>query len=156
MRAAARVALRFWRTGSVTSIAIASRAVALLLAIASDWLLDDHVPSGALVFHLPLQEHDRVVARILAPFTRWDAAHLLTVASNGWSDEEYRHAFFPAYPLLIRGVARGLAYLQPVLGLASICVKTDLLVISGVLVFNIAFVVAACCLWPWEGDIGRW
>lgn len=130
----------------MASIAIASRAAALLLAITSDWLLDDHVPSGALVFHLPPQEHGRLVAQILAPFTRWDAAHLLTVASDGWGDEEYRHAFFPAYPLLIRGVARGLAYLHPALGLTAFVSETDLLILSGVLVSNLAFIVAACCL----------
>jgi hypothetical protein len=45
---------------------------------------------------------------VASPLARWDAVWLLTIANDGYGDQaidEPRHAFFPLYPLLARGVA---------------------------------------------------
>jgi hypothetical protein len=41
---------------------------------------------------------------LLTPLARWDAVWYLRIARSGYADEEPRAAFFPLYPLLVRGV----------------------------------------------------
>jgi hypothetical protein len=41
---------------------------------------------------------------LLSPLARWDAAWYLDIAATGYADEVARTAFFPLYPLLVRGV----------------------------------------------------
>ena len=77
----------------------------------------------------------------LSAFTRWDAAHFLSVAADGWDENIYSHAFFPAYPLLIRALANILA---PVLT-PALCIS-EVRVMVGVALSNVSFVIAACCL----------
>jgi hypothetical protein len=40
----------------------------------------------------------------LSPLARWDAVWYLRVAQSGYGGIEARTAFFPAYPLLVRGL----------------------------------------------------
>lgn len=124
------------RATSTLVVAAASRACAIALAIVSAALIPAHEPDGAL-------EHSfgsdcRGVSRLAAAFTRWDAAHFLAVAADGWEGEDFQHAFFPLYPLLMRGLARLLAPLP-------LCAEA-LRVVAGLLLSNGAFVVAAVCL----------
>jgi hypothetical protein len=41
---------------------------------------------------------------ILAPLARWDSVWYLRIADSGYGDSAARTAFFPLYPLLVRGV----------------------------------------------------
>jgi hypothetical protein len=40
----------------------------------------------------------------LSPLARWDAVWYLRIADDGYAGSDYRAAFFPLYPLLVRGV----------------------------------------------------
>jgi hypothetical protein len=42
---------------------------------------------------------------LLSPLARWDAAWYLRIADSGYEGSEVRAAFFPLYPLLVRGLA---------------------------------------------------
>src|SRR5215216_2060121 len=42
---------------------------------------------------------------LLSPLARWDAVWYLRVADSGYGESEARAAFFPLYPLLVRGLA---------------------------------------------------
>jgi Mannosyltransferase (PIG-V) len=42
---------------------------------------------------------------LLSPLARWDAAWYLRIAESGYGGSEARAAFFPLYPLLVRGLA---------------------------------------------------
>jgi hypothetical protein len=41
---------------------------------------------------------------VLAPLARWDSVWYLRIADSGYEDSAARTAFFPLYPLLVRGV----------------------------------------------------
>jgi hypothetical protein len=41
---------------------------------------------------------------LLAPLARWDSVWYLRIADSGYGDSSSRAAFFPLYPLLVRGV----------------------------------------------------
>src|SRR5919107_3232788 len=42
---------------------------------------------------------------LLSPLARWDAVWYLRIAESGYGETEARAAFFPLYPLLVRGLA---------------------------------------------------
>jgi Mannosyltransferase (PIG-V) len=42
---------------------------------------------------------------LLSPLARWDAVWYLRIAESGYAGSDVRAAFFPLYPLLVRGVA---------------------------------------------------
>ena len=112
--------------------ATASRFIALALALGSDWLLPDHEPTGVLE---PSFSEDCTHASSLRAFTRWDAAHMLAVSSDGgWEEQEYSHAFFPGYPLLVRWLGMLLGRLE----LLPFC-ATELRIVAGLLLSNGAF-----------------
>ena len=121
----------------VVTAAIASRACALLLALACDFLLPNHEAEGVL---LPEFGPD-CDAVWLRTFTRWDSAHFLHVARRGWTMRVDSHAFFPLSPLLLRAGAWALG---PLAG-GALCAEERLLV-AGLLLSNVAFVAAAWLL----------
>jgi hypothetical protein len=45
---------------------------------------------------------------LLAPLARWDSVWYLRIAESGYGESSARAAFFPLYPLLVRGVGTGL------------------------------------------------
>lgn len=92
-------------------------------------------PQGAL--KLP----DAEIASLpffLRPFTRWDAAHFLSIALTGGYPSLPSHAFFPLYPLLVRGLACLLSF--------SSAPSLAVLVAAALLVTNIAFFMATLAL----------
>src|SRR5829696_10312583 len=42
---------------------------------------------------------------LLAPLARWDSVWYLRIADSGYGESAPRAAFFPLYPLLVRGLA---------------------------------------------------
>lgn len=81
---------------------VISRALTLAAAVLFDRLLPDHDAEGVELF-----QHEwssPLAAALLTPFTRWDAAHFLSIAQLGY-DRDYRLVFFPLFPLLIRGLS---------------------------------------------------
>ncbi len=68
---------------------------------------------------------------LAAPFARWDSAWYLAIANGGYGHDAARTAFFPLYPLLIRGV--------------GVIIGSDLL--AGVLISLVAFAVGLVLLY---------
>jgi Mannosyltransferase (PIG-V) len=67
----------------------------------------------------------------VAPFARWDSVWYLAIAHGGYGHEAARTAFFPLYPLLLRGL--------------GLVIGSDL--VAGVLVSLVAFAVALVLLY---------
>src|SRR3954449_6071105 len=59
---------------------------------------------NAVRFDTPRLTH-ALADPLLAPLARWDAVWYLRVAETGYGESEARAAFFPLYPLLVRGLA---------------------------------------------------
>ena len=68
---------------------------------------------------------------LAAPFARWDSVWYLAIARGGYGHEAARTAFFPLYPLVVRGV--------------GLVIGSDL--IAGVLISLAAFAVALVLLY---------
>ena len=68
---------------------------------------------------------------LVAPFARWDSVWYLAIAQGGYDHQPARTAFFPLYPLAMRG-------LGTVIG-------SDL--IAGVLISLVAFAIALVLLY---------
>jgi hypothetical protein len=68
---------------------------------------------------------------LAAPFARWDSVWYLTIARTGYGGHVDRTAFFPLYPLMVRGV--------------GFLTGSDL--VAGVLISAVAFVVALAVLY---------
>src|SRR5919204_3665155 len=88
-------------------IGISSRLAVLLVAIFA--ALSFGPASGGLArenadkFDEPALTH-AVADPVLAPLARWDSVWYLRIADSGYGDSSPRAAFFPLYPLLVRGV----------------------------------------------------
>jgi hypothetical protein len=88
-------------------IGMSSRLAVLLVAIFA--ALSFGPASGGLArenahrFDQPALTH-ALAEPLLAPLARWDSAWYLTIADSGYEGSSARAAFFPLYPLLIRGV----------------------------------------------------
>src|SRR5215210_9377058 len=88
-------------------IGLSSRLAVLLVAVfaalsfgpASGGLAREN----ALKFDEPALTH-AIADPVLAPLARWDSAWYLTIADSGYGGSTARAAFFPLYPLLVRGV----------------------------------------------------
>jgi len=89
-------------------IGVSSRFAVLLVAIFA--ALSFGPASGGLArenahkFDEPALTH-ALADPLLAPLARWDSAWYLRIADSGYGNSVPRAAFFPLYPLLIRGVA---------------------------------------------------
>ena len=113
-----------------------SRFLVVLLAVLAHLALPEHEASGALqVRAAPTCR----LAPLLGAFTRWDAAHFLAAARDGWTCEQ-RFAFFPLYPLLVRVLS---AWLRP--RALSGC-EDESAMVAAVLLSNAAFVAATVLL----------
>ena len=89
-------------------IGVSSRFAVLLVAIFV--ALSFGPASGGLArenahrFDEPALTH-ALADPLLAPLARWDSVWYLRIADSGYGDSAPRAAFFPLYPLLVRGVA---------------------------------------------------
>jgi hypothetical protein len=89
-------------------IGVSSRFAVLLVAIFA--ALSFGPASGGLArenahkFDEPALTH-ALADPLLAPLARWDSVWYLRIADSGYGDSAPRAAFFPLYPLLVRGVA---------------------------------------------------
>jgi hypothetical protein len=88
-------------------IGLSSRLAVLLVAIFA--ALSFGPASGGLArenadkFDEPALTH-ALADPLLAPLARWDSVWYLRIADSGYGDSAPRAAFFPLYPLLVRGV----------------------------------------------------
>jgi Mannosyltransferase (PIG-V) len=95
MRAAWSV---FWTTRAAVLV------VAVFAALSFGPATGGLAERNAAVFDEP--ELTRAVADpLLSPLARWDAAWYLRIADSGYAGSDARAAFFPLYPLLVRGLA---------------------------------------------------
>jgi hypothetical protein len=70
---------------------------------------------------------------LVAPFARWDSVWYLTIAQGGYDHQAARTAFFPLYPLLMRG-------LGTVIGsnlVAGICISLAAFLVALVLLYRL-------------------
>jgi phosphatidylinositol glycan class V len=86
-----------------------SRVAIVIGAIASDWILPDHLAEG--VEQYDVQYSSEIMRILLSPFTKWDAVHYIKLASEGYTDE-HQVAFFPLYPMLLKSGSSLLANLN--------------------------------------------
>lgn len=77
--------------------ALASRLAILAWCVLADVVFPDHAATG-------VRRHDEDPGLILRPFTRWDAAHYLAIARDGYR-QLHDVAFFPAFPWLVSMLA---------------------------------------------------
>jgi hypothetical protein len=88
-------------------IGLSSRLAVLLVAVFA--ALSFGPASGGLArenadkFDDPALTH-AIADPVLAPLARWDSVWYLRIADSGYGDSAVRAAFFPLYPLLVRGV----------------------------------------------------
>jgi hypothetical protein len=128
-------------------IGASSRLAVLLVAIFA--ALSFGPASGGLArenahrFDQPALTH-ALAEPLLAPLARWDSVWYLTIADSGYEGSSVRAAFFPLYPLLIRGVGT-------VLGGSS-----GALLVAAYLISLTAFIAALALLYRLtELELGR-
>jgi len=85
--------------------ALISRIITVLLMILSDALLSDHEPGDDVAKFGTNQDNS-----LLKTFVKWDAAHYLNIAKNGYETEQ-SFVFLPVYPYAIRFLVRLLKYI---------------------------------------------
>lgn len=120
-------------TARVVGIAAASRLGLLLLCVAADTLLWDHVPDVSVAAYAAGSPLTRA-------FTRWDSARFLAIIDNWYDVTLDAYAFFPGFP----GAARALKRLAEHLG--GLSLGADGSIICGLVVSNTAFVLSAVSL----------
>ena len=91
-----------WRVFWVSRAAIAAVAVFAALTVGSGGLPE----RNAQKFDAPALTHPfgGIGDTLLSPLARWDSVWFLSIADSGY-DGAAREAFFPLYPLLVRGLA---------------------------------------------------
>uniref|UniRef100_A0A7S1G1U3 GPI mannosyltransferase 2 n=1 Tax=Corethron hystrix TaxID=216773 RepID=A0A7S1G1U3_9STRA len=103
-----------------------------------------HIDPGDDVLQYPLGQRT-VSSTLLEPFTRWDAARLLSIAHNGREGDatysEQSHAFLPLYPMAVRASRLGLLSFFP-----NMDVK-EAAVLGGLILSVISFVLATGALY---------
>jgi hypothetical protein len=123
---------RFGDHARIVAVALGSRALLLLV--------------GALTLASQSEDHRLHVDDLLSVFVRWDAAWYLGIATEGYTTDfpaahpgATRYAYFPLYPLLIRGAVA-------ITGLGAAPV--------GVLLSTLLFVLALCLVYEYALAIG--
>lgn len=114
-------------------LALRSRLLVVAWCIAADFLFPDHQPRDVLLYSIDRPPRPSLPLCFLRPFTRWDAAHFLTIARDGYRSQR-DVAFFPGFPWLVSTLARTTSFSS----------HATTVVICGVVVSNLAFIAAAC------------
>jgi hypothetical protein len=104
IRAASRSeALRVaWRIAWTTRLAVL--LVAVFAALSFGPAAGGLARENANKFDEPALTHP-LAPELLSPLARWDAVWYLRIADSGYGSSPVRAAFFPLYPLLVRGLA---------------------------------------------------
>jgi hypothetical protein len=111
--AALRAALRIGASSRLAVLLVAVFA-ALSFGPASGGLARENAEK----FDEPALTH-AIADPLLAPLARWDSVWYLRIADSGYGDSAPRAAFFPLYPLLVRGVGTVLGGSQAALLVAA-------------------------------------
>ncbi|CAO3662886.1 unnamed protein product [Umbelopsis ramanniana] len=128
---------------TVYATAASTRILTIILAVISKAFVDDYDSSaetillGSSTALIP----NNLLYQFFSVFVRWDAFYFLHIAENGYVYEQ-EHAFFPLLPMLSRLVSE--TVLSPFKYLIG---DQYTLVLSGVLISNISFVLAAGVLY---------
>src|SRR3954454_17821622 len=138
------------RTGAIASvrdseavraavrIGLSSRVAVLLVAVFA--ALSFGPASGGLArenaikFDEPALTH-AIADPVLAPLARWDSVWYLTIAHSGYGGTA-RAAFFPLYPLLVRGVGTALGGSHAALLIAAYLVSLTAFLAALVLLYR--------------------
>lgn len=76
-----------------------------------------------------------------SPFIAWDAVYFRKLAATGSWDYEHEFAFFPGYPLFVRGLAA-------VLHVLNLNLTWDtIILLSGLTISNVSFIMASGMLY---------
>jgi len=128
---------------TVYATAACTRIVVIILAILSNAFVDDYDSSAETILFgssASLIPH-HLLYKVFSVFVRWDAFYYLHIAENGYVYEQ-EHAFFPMLPMVSRFLSETI--LSPFKYLIG---DQYTLVLSGVLIANISFVLAAGVLY---------
>ena len=117
-------------------VACVSRFVTLGLIMLSDALIPDHDPGE----DVRTFGGDGTKNSILNSFTRWDAAHYLNIAKNGYVTEQ-SFVFLPVYPYTIHFLAQIMKYF-----VGNRLAEDTLLIICGLIVSNVCFILSVLIL----------
>jgi phosphatidylinositol glycan class V len=136
-------------SSTVVHVAIVSRIFVWTLAFLSNTILPCYDKSSTTIWpslrygessSVSVSWLDTLIVRLFSFFGHWDGMHMLRIAEFGYEVEK-EHAFFPALPFTMRYVAHALHILIPI----QISFRT-LLLLSGVIITNVSFIVAAVAL----------
>jgi hypothetical protein len=105
----------FWTTRAAVLV------VAVFAALSFGPATGGLAERNAAVFDEPELTH-ALADPLLSPLARWDAAWYLRIADSGYAGSDVRAAFFPLYPMLVRGLASPLGASPAALLLASYAV----------------------------------
>lgn len=128
---------------TVHATAAATRITVVVIAILSKIFVDDYDSSAETILLGSSKAliPQTILYKIFSVFIRWDAFYFLHIAENGYIYEQ-ETAFFPMLPMLARLAAE--TVLSPVKYLIG---DQYTIVLSGVLISNISFVLAAGVLY---------
>lgn len=115
-----------------------SRIAFIVLAIIADAIFNDHIATGVETF--PIDYSSVYTEILLRPFTKWDAAHFLQIASHGYQ-KPTQFVFFPLYPWLLSLSGKFLSYFQSLFSVALLN-NEEVLVLSALLLNGISFIFA--------------
>ena len=121
-------------------IGVSSRFAVLLVAIFA--ALSFGPASGGLArenahkFDEPALTH-AFADPLLAPLARWDSVWYLTIADSGYGESSARAAFFPLYPVLVRGVGTAFGGSHGALLVASFLVSLAAFVAALTLLYRL-------------------
>ncbi|KAG0238296.1 hypothetical protein BGW41_008209 [Actinomortierella wolfii] len=136
------------RAGTIALYAFYSRLFIWGVAVASHALIQDY--DSALELILPINTPgQQLFKNIFGVFIRWDAFYFTHIAEKGYVFEQ-EHAFFPLMPVLARLIAKPVSPL-----LQGILTYQQLIVISGILIANISFIIAAVQLYRLSRQLFR-
>jgi len=128
-------------------ILVLSRLLLLSYCIITDVLFEDHLAQDVATFTSSSTFPSRISTWLL-PFTKWDAAHYLNIARDGYT-RELELVFFPMYPWLIKAVQQQVVALP-----LSLFSNNDAFVVAAITInlacFMLAFLVLFLLLEEWH------
>ncbi|XP_055607293.1 GPI mannosyltransferase 2-like [Uranotaenia lowii] len=128
---------------SITSLAIISRLLILLLQLVANLLIPDH-DAGVFVAprdpSAPSGKLDGILQTLFGGLHRWDAQYFLHISEHGYSYENTL-AFFPLFPFIIKLMTTSLG------GTTEIVSYRELSLVLAILLNQMCFVLAAKALY---------